>query len=135
MDLATGRYAGTGDGIESGPFDATIDVTGLPGGALAIDYVAISPTGGELHREHTVWSSTPDGRGLLVIAHSESPIVTTMVEGAPGVFSQPEPVGPYALSIHVEQPSPGRLRWAWWWAPTGEEPIERSCADVRLGPA
>ena len=133
--VSPGRYTGPGDGIESGPFEAAIEVSALPGGAISIDYVAVSPADGELHREHTVCCQGFDGRDMLFIAHTESPFVTTMVETSAGSgrFVQPEPAGPYTLSIVAQTPDDGRIRYAWWWGATGEEPVERSCADVRIG--
>lgn len=134
VGLVPGTFTGTGDGIESGPFTARIEIVELPGGSVAADYVALAADGVVLHREHTLVSAGPDGLHRLHVAHSESPFVTTMVETAArsGVFVEPAPSGPFELSIRIERPAPGRLRWAWWWAPAGERLVERSRADLTL---
>ncbi len=47
---AAGRYEGPGDGVESGPFTATIDITPLLDGMGAIIvYMASDPDGVVLH--------------------------------------------------------------------------------------
>lgn len=139
MPLATllaadpGLYFGTGDGAESGPFVSRVTVGVLPNGGVAIDYEATSYEQGVQHREHSLLVPGPDGRDRLYVAHSESPFVIEMVESAsePGRFEMREPFGPYAMAIVVEQPEPGRITYAWWWAMAGEEPIEQSKADAR----
>ena len=133
-ELTAGRYAGRGDGMESGPFAATIDVTALPGGSVAVDYAAVTDAAAELHREHTVVSAGFDGRDRLFVAHAEPPYVTVMIETEPGSgrFEMPEPFGPYDMVIVAGRPSDAGLSWAWHWAPTGGEPVEQSCARVEL---
>ena len=133
--LIPASYRGTGDGVESGPFEATIDVVSLPGGSISVGYRAVAPKGSgseELHREHTVVSAGFDGRDRLYIAHDESAFVTVMVETQPGSqrFEMLEPFGPYTLAIEVGTPSDTTLTWAWHWAAVGDEPVEQSCATV-----
>ncbi len=134
IELAPGSYVGTGDGIESGPFTARIDIASLPNGGVSLDYVARSTEHGLLHEEHTLLVVGPDGRDQLVIAHGESPFLTTMTAIEPGAirFGQPVPFGPYVMEIVIELPEPGRILYAWWWAPAGGTPVEQSRADVRL---
>lgn len=133
-DVRPGIYVGVGDGPESGPFVARIEVAAAPNGGLIIDYDAMSREEGLQHREHTLLSVGPDGRDVLHVAHSESPFVTEMVAVEPGSwhFRQREPFGPYDREIVVEVPEPGRLTYAWRWAERGATPVEQSKADVRL---
>lgn len=62
---AAGRHEGPGDGIESGPFSAVVEVRALQGGRGAeLTYVATAPDGSLLHEEHTIlaldmWSGEP----------------------------------------------------------------------------
>ena len=131
---ALGTYFGTGDGPESGPFVARIEVGGLPNGGVQLAYEATSREQGVQHREVTMLVAGPDGRDRLYAAHEESPFVTVMVEdeAGSGRFVQPEPFGPYVLAIVIEVPDPRRLTYAWHWAHDGESPVEQSRADVRL---
>lgn len=131
---AAGKYFGRGDGDESGPFAARIEVAVLPNGSVSIDYEATSPEHGVQHREHAVLCVGPDGCDRLYIAHAESPFVTEMVEDTPGSgrFVQPQPFGPYAMSVVIVIPAPCRIIYAWLWAAAGEEPTEQSRADVTL---
>lgn len=131
---ATGVYHGTGDGRESGPFVSRIAVIPLPNGGVSIDYEAMSPEQGVLHREHSLVVAGPDGRDHLYVAHSESPFVAVMVatDLGSGRFTQSDPSGPYAMEIVIEVPEAGRLTYAWWWAETGATPVEQSKADARL---
>ncbi len=129
-----GQYIGTGQGIESGPFESRINVTVLPNGAIAIDYEAISAEVGPLHFEHTILAPGPDGRDRLYVAHSETPFVSEMVETEPNSrrFVQAAPFGPYTMEIVIETPEKGRITYAWWWASVGEPPVEQSKADASL---
>lgn len=136
-DLAAnpGVYFGTGDGVESRAFVARIEITTSPNGGALIGYEATSRERGVQHRETTILAAGPDGRDRLYVAHTESPFVTEMVETGPGSgrFEQPVPFGPYALAIVIERPEPDRLTYAWWWGADGDDPVERSTADVRRG--
>lgn len=129
-----GVHVGTGDGPESGPFVARIEVAPLPNGGVSIDYEATSREEGMQHREHSMLVAGPDGRERLFIAHSESPFVAEMVAVEPGAtrFVQREPIGPYTMEVVIEVPEPGRVVYAWWWAPVGGVPTEQSRADARL---
>ncbi len=130
---ATGVYHGRGDGPESGPFVARVEITRLPNGGVAIDYEATSREYGVQHEEHSMLAAGPDGRDRLYVAHSESPFVTEMVAAEPGSsrFVQPQPFGPYEMEIVIETPEPERITYAWWWAPAGETSVEQSKADAR----
>ena len=130
---APGTYFGMGDGPESGPFVARIEVRRLPNGGVSIDYEATSREQGVQHLEHSLLCVGADGRDRLYVAHSESPFVTEMVadESEPTRFAQSQPSGPYAMEIVIEAPEPDRITYAWWWAAAGETPSEQSKADVR----
>lgn len=138
MSLATalaespGVYFGTGDGPESGPFVSRIEVSPLPNGGVCIDYEATSREQGVQHRERSLLSAGPDDRDRLFVAHSEAPFVTEMIAAEAGSnrFVQRELAGPFVMEIVIEQPEPGRLTYAWWWAQPGETPTEQSKADA-----
>ena len=131
---SVGFYVGTGDGPESGPFVARIEVSLLPNGGICLDYEATSREQGLQHRERSLLCAGPDGRDRLFVAHSEAPFVAEMISVEPGAsrFVQREPVGPFTMEIVIEKPETGRLTYAWHWAPTGETPVEQSKADARL---
>lgn len=134
LAASPGLYFGTGDGEESGPFVARLDVAVLPNGGVAIDYEATSLEQGVQHQEHTLLVAGPDGRDRLYVAHSESPFVTEMIEteSGSGRYEQPAPLGPYVLSVVIEIPEPDTLTYAWWWAPAGGVPTEQSKAVAEL---
>ena len=129
---APGVYFGTGEGVESGPFVARIEVSRLPNGGVSIDYEATSREQGVQHEEHTLLVAGADGHDRLCIAHSESPFITDMVATAEDStrFRQPAPFGPYDMEVVIELPEPGRITYAWWWAEAGGKPFEQSKADV-----
>lgn len=131
---AIGTYVGDGDGPESGPFAATIEVASLPNGGVLITYSAVTHDGDILHREQSMLVAGPDGRDRLYVAHSESPFVAEFVAAEPGgrSFVQREPFGPYTMETVIDAPGRGRLVYAWRWAPTGDTPVEQSRADARL---
>jgi hypothetical protein len=109
-----GVYFGTGEGVESGPFVARIEVSKLPNGGVSIDYEATSREQGVQHREHTLLVAGADGHDRLCIAHSESPFITDMVATAedPTRFRQSAPFGPYDMEVVIELPEPGRITYA-----------------------
>ena len=134
LAAATGRYFGTGDGVESGPFVSRIEVSPLPGAGVLIEYEGTSREQGVQHTERTMLVGGPDGRDRVFVAHSESPFVTEMVEteAGSGRFEQPERFGPYEMAIVIEMTEPGRLTYAWWWGADGVPPTEQSKADTRI---
>ena len=129
-----GVYYGTGDGRESGPFVSRIEVKNLPNGGVSIEYEATSREQGVQHREHSLLAAGPDDRDRLYIAHSEAPFVTEMIaiEANSTRFVQPQPAGPFVMEVVIEVPEPGRITYAWWWAPDDGTPTEQSKADARL---
>jgi hypothetical protein len=127
-----GRYEGTGDGSESGPFDATIEITSLLGGMGAtIDYVATAPDGSELHREHTVlafdmWS----GEATLYVLCAELSGVGQLVQASGSTFSNGQ--GTDGFELQIEIVIADRLEYAWSWGEPGEPLVERSRAGFPL---
>ena len=117
-------YRGSVEGSESGPCTARIDVRRLPGGCVGFDYEAVGAAGLQ-HVEHTV--AAP---GLLLVVQSEAGGVSIFDEVEEGVFEGPRG-GPYARRLAVAWDGT-TLTWAWHWAAAGDEPEERSRAEVRL---
>ena len=128
-----GTFVGTGDGKESGPFVARIEIARLPGGGVSIDYEAMSREHGLQHREHSLLVAGQDGKDRLHVASSESPFVTIMTESEAGSgrFDQRESLGPYAMAVEVAVPGPDWITYAWLWSRAGGTPIEQSKADAR----
>ncbi len=132
---SVGIYFGTGEGAECGPFVSRIEIKRLPNNGVSLSYEATSHEQGVQHQDHSLLCAGPDGRDQLFIAHSESPFVTEMVEAEveSGRFVQATPAGPYTMEVVIETPEADRVTYAWWWAQAGEQPVEQSKADARLG--
>lgn len=128
-----GRYEGAGDGSESGPFDATIEITSLLGGMGAtIDYVATAPDGSELHREHTVlafdmWS----GEATLYVLCAELRGVGQLVQASGSTFTNGQ--GTDGFELQIEIVIADRLEYVWSWGQPGEQLAEQSRAVFPLG--
>jgi hypothetical protein len=130
--LATrpGLYRGRGDGPESGPFVARIDVaTVVRGRAVTLDYEAVSDRNGLQHVEHSVLATGEGGRLELHVTCLELPGVVRFVETRPGEFTAYD--GPTPARIVVATPGEGRLTYAWWWTRDEANPREQSRAEVR----
>jgi hypothetical protein len=127
-----GRYEGTGHGIESGPFDATIEITPLLGGMGAtIGYVATAPDGSEVHREHTVlafdmWS----GEATLYVLCAELNGVGQLVQGSGSTFTNGRSTDGFELQIEIVIAD--SLEYVWSWGEPGEPLVERSRATFPL---
>lgn len=127
---APGLYRGRGDGAESGPFVARINLRPVVSArGVAIDYEATSDRHGLQHVEHSVLTVGEDGRPALHVLCGELPGVVRFTEGKPGVFTHYD--GPLQARIVVTVPSPGHLTYSWWWSRDEGEPREQSRADVR----
>jgi hypothetical protein len=127
---APGLYRGRGDGMESGPFIARIDVASVVRGrAVVLDYEAVSDANGLQHVEHTILTTGESGRLELHVACVELPGVVRFVETRPGVFSSYD--GPMPARILVTVPADGVLTYGWWWSRDEAEPREQSRAEVR----
>jgi hypothetical protein len=127
-----GHYEGTGDGSESGPFDATIEITTLLGGMGAtIDYSAAAPDGSELHREHTVlafdmWS----GEATLYVLCAELSGVGQLVQASGSTFTNGQ--GTEGFELQIEIVIADHLEYAWSWGQPGEPLAEQSRAVFSL---
>lgn len=125
-----GLYRGRGDGMESGPFIARIQVTPVVRGrAVVLDYEAFSDAKGLQHVEHTILGTNESGRLELHVACNELPGVVRFLETKPGVFAAYE--GPLPARILVTVPTDGVLTYGWWWSRDDGEPREQSRAEVR----
>jgi hypothetical protein len=129
---AAGRYEGTGDGVESGPFTAAIDIEPLLGGMGAtIDYVATAADGTELHAEHTVlafdmWS----GEATMYVLCAELRGVGQLVQISDSTFSNGR--GNEGFELQIEIVLGGDLEYVWSWGAPGEQLVEQSRATARL---
>lgn len=129
---AAGRYDGSGDGAESGPFTATIEIGGLLGGMGAtIDYVAIAPDGTELHAEHTVlafdmWS----GEATLYVLCAELSGLGQLVQVSESTFTNGQ--GPDGFQLQIELELGDHLEYTWSWGQPGEPLAEQSRATFAL---
>jgi hypothetical protein len=127
---APGLYRGRGDGPESGPFVARIQLaTVLRGRAVTLDYEASSDRNGLQHVEHTVLATGEGGRLELHVACLELPGVVRFVETTPGSFTAYE--GPFPARIVISTPSSTHLHYAWWYSRDESEPKEQTRAEVR----
>jgi hypothetical protein len=130
LTAGAGLYRGRGDGPESGPFLARLQLTPVVRGrALTLDYEAISERDGLRHLEHTVLAAGEDGRLELHVACLDLPGVVRFVATGPGEFTAYD--GPVIARIVLEVPSPGTLTYAWWWSRDESEPREQSRAELR----
>lgn len=125
-----GLYRGRGDGAESGPFVARIDVTSVVGRrGVALDYEAVSDRRGVQHHEHSVLAAGDDGRLSLHVLCSELPGVVRFAERSAGEFVAYQ--GSLQARIVVTVPAPGRLVYSWWWSRDDAPAREQLRADVR----
>ena len=129
---AAGRYDGSGDGAESGPFTATIEIAALLGGMGAtIDYVATAPDGTELHAEHTVlaydmWS----GEATLYVLCAELSGLGQLVQVSESTFTNGQ--GPDGFQLQIELELGDHLEYIWSWGQPGEPLAEQSRATFPL---
>lgn len=127
-----GRYEGTGDGTESGPFGATIEIVPLLGGMGAtIDYTATARDGSELHREHTVlafdmWS----GEATLYVLCAELNGVGQLVQSSESTFTNGQ--GTDGLQLQIEIVTGDQLEYVWSWGQPGEPLAEQSRARFTM---
>lgn len=126
---AVGVYRGRGDGPESGPFLARIEVrAAVRARCLTLDYEATSDRNGLQHIEHTILTPGDDGRLELHVACLELPGVVRYTESIPGEFVTYD--GPLKGRIVIGIPRPGHLTYSWWWSRDDHEPKEQSRAEV-----
>jgi hypothetical protein len=127
-----GRYEGTGDGAESGPFTATLEIASiLDGMAATIDYAAIAPDGTALHAEHTTlafdsWS----GQATLFVLCAELNGVGQLIEVGGSTFNNGQ--GTDGFELQIEIAIADRLEYIWSWGQPGEPLVEQSRAVFSL---
>ena len=130
LTASAGLYRGRGDGPESGPFLARMQLTPVVRGrALTLDYEGTTERDGLRYLEHTVLAAGEAGRLELHVACLDLPGVVRFVATGPGQFSAYD--GPVTARIVLEAPSPGLLTYAWWWSRDGGDPKEQSRAELR----
>jgi hypothetical protein len=117
---APGVYWGNGDGPESGTFVGRIEVRPILT-AVLLHYEAFGASGLQ-HVEHALLARTATGLGIRSVIDTRKESMT-FAEAEPGVFRL-EAAGD--MRIVIETPGTGCLSYAWWWAPHGEEVVERS---------
>jgi hypothetical protein len=123
---APGVYWGNGDGIESGKFVGRIEVRPLLN-AASLHYEAFGERGLQ-HVEHALVARTLTCLSVCSVIDTRQESMT-FDEAEPGVFRQQS--GP-EMRIVIEAPEAGCLSYAWWWAPPGEDVVERSRLVARL---
>lgn len=128
---AAGHYEGSGDGAESGPFTAVVDVRSvLDGMGAEIDYAATAPDGSTLHREHTLlafdmWS----GEATLSVLCAELSGVGRLTQVSEAVFSNG--LGTEGFEVQIELLLDGDdLQYVWSWGAPGDQLAEQSRAVV-----
>jgi hypothetical protein len=127
---AAGHHAGAGDGTESGPFAATLDITPILGGlGAAIDYLATAPDGSELHREHTVlafdmWS----GEATLFVLCEELNGMGQLVQVGASTFANGRGTEGFEVQIDLVVDD-DHLEYAWSWGQPGEPLAEQTRAS------
>jgi hypothetical protein len=127
-----GRYEGSGNGTESGPFTATLEIAPLLGGMGAtIDYTATSPDGTPVHAEHTVlafdmWS----GEATLYVLCAELSGVGQLVQVGASTFANGQGIDGFDLQIEIAFDQ--RLEYVWSFGQPGEPLVEQSRATFPL---
>jgi len=127
LQAAPGIYWGHGDGLESGPFVGRVEVELLLN-AVMLHYEAHG-TDGLQHVEHTLLARGSRGLELHALIDTRQEVMT-FSEREPGVFRLDASVD---MRILIEVAKPGVLSYAWWWAPPGDDVIERSKLVAHLG--
>ncbi len=131
LQAAPGVYVGTGDGPESGPFTARIEVSpSLDGLGCDIAYEAWD--GPELkHREQTLLAPSMEGGAVLTVLCQELPGLAALHESEPGVFTSGGSAEDFRIAIRISLDGP-ELVYSWSWAFPGAELREQSRASVRV---
>lgn len=129
---AAGRHEGAGNGNESGPFTAVLEITSiLDGMGAAIDYVATASDGTRLHAEHTtlafdMWS----GEATLYVLCDELRGTGQLVQIADSTFNNGRGIEGFELQVEITIGN--NLDYVWSWGPPGEELVEQSRATFPL---
>lgn len=130
----SGAYTGTGDGQESGPFTATIELQPLVGSlGASIAYRAVDPVGEQLHEEQTMLAyDMLSGQLTLWVLCDELSGVGQLREVSTGVFNNG--AGPDGFELQIEIGlAAEELTYTWLWSRPGAPLAEQSRAVVRRG--
>ena len=126
-----GVYVGEGDGPESGPFSARIEVSPSLD-ALGCDIRYEAWHGPEhRHREQSLLAPSMEGGAVLTVLCQELPGLAVLTESEPGVFINGAGADGFRIRIGVSLDD-AELVYSWAWAFPGAELIEQSRAVVRL---
>ncbi len=128
LAAAGGRYEGEGDGAESGPFHATIDVRPvLDGLGVELVYEATGDSG-TLHSEHTVLTyDMMTGEPTLFVLCDELRGMAHLRQLATNRFGNG--VGREGFELEIELAlDHGELTYVWSWGPPHEDLAERTRA-------
>jgi hypothetical protein len=133
LNALAGQHQGTGDGTESGPFTATINIEPLLGSlGTAIAYTAVNPAGEQLHTERTTLAyEMLSGRLTLFVLSAQLSGLGQLSEVSGGVFNNGAGVDGFELQIAIEL-TDDELTYTWSWAPPGAPLAEQSRASVRI---
>ena len=129
---AAGSYEGTGDGAESGPFTARLQISPiLSGMGATIDYVATAPDGTELHAEHTVLAFDKfSGEATLYVLCAELAGIGQLIQVSDSIFHNGR--GTDGFELQIELSIGNEFEYVWSWGPPGEELTEQSRATFSL---
>jgi len=129
---AAGRYEGSGDGPESGPFTCGLEICALLDGLGAeLTYTATAPDGEILHSEHTMlavdmWS----GEATLYVLCSELSGLGELHQIDETTFNNGRGRNGFELQIELALDG-AELTYVWSWGRPGEELTEQSRATLR----
>lgn len=128
----SGAYTGAGDGQESGPFTATIELEPLVGKlGASIAYRAVDPSGEQLHEERTMLAHDMlSGHLTLWVLCDELSGVGQLREVSAGVFNNGAGVDGFELQIEIGLDAE-ELAYTWSWSPPGAPLAEQSRTVVR----
>ena len=128
-----GHHEGTGDGAESGPFTATLEVAPILGTmAASIDYVATASDGTDLHAEHTVLAfDSLSGQPTLFVLCAELNGIDQLVQTSESTFSNGRGTEGFELQIDIAFDD-GTLAYVWSWGAPGDALTEQSRATFPL---
>ena len=126
-----GTYTGDGDGEESGPFAATIELRPvLDGLGVEIDYEAVAPDGEVLHTERTVLAfDMISGLPTLYVLCEELRGMGRLVQTWDNRFGNEGGLEDLQLQIEIDLDG-DELTYVWSWGPPHEDLAERTRAKV-----
>jgi hypothetical protein len=127
LAAAPGVYRGTGDGPESGPFTARLEVRTVVGGrAVILDFEAVDGDG-VTHVDHCMLAEDERSRPELNVVSDELPGIVRFIQAEPGVFVAFEPIKAKIVIGLAD----GELSYAWWWTRDDSPARPQSSATLR----